>query len=281
MSEPSDGVVELHAQRLPGVDVLVAKDSAILWRMFHETYTLVSGQIGRERRHVRYWHRGEAHDITNDETMLLQPGELHYNIANSGPLTFRTLFIEPELFVEASRDTGTRGTPVFRSALSRDREVHAAVREAERAMADQEATLLERETALADCVGLLSERCLEAPGRTRRADGPIALRRVKALLLERCADDLRLDELAGIARMSRFHFLRSFKAHFGMPPHRFQLVVRSARARRMLLAGLSVTDVAARLGYADQSHFTRHFRSAWGVTPGAYARALANGSVIA
>jgi len=48
---------------------------------------------------------------------------------------------------------------------------------------------------------------------------------------------------------------------------------RLDRARRLLLDGLPIADVAAVTGFHDQSHLTRHFRALLGTTPGVFRRA--------
>ncbi len=58
-----------------------------------------------------------------------------------------------------------------------------------------------------------------------------------------------------------------------MPPHTYQLQLRMARARRLLQRGMEPGDVAAQLGFTDQSHLTRHFKRLFRLTPGQYARA--------
>ncbi len=99
---------------------------------------------------------------------------------------------------------------------------------------------------------------------------PIA--RAKKLLEERYADDVRLEELESEIGLSRFYLVRRFRAEVGMPPHAYQLAVRLDRARVLVTEGVPLVDVAARCGFTDQSHLTRHFRRATGVAPGAYAR---------
>jgi AraC-like DNA-binding protein len=55
-----------------------------------------------------------------------------------------------------------------------------------------------------------------------------------------------------------------------MPPMRWALQRRVARARTLLRAGTPPADVAAALGFTDQAHLTRVFRDAMGTTPGRY-----------
>jgi AraC-like DNA-binding protein len=84
-----------------------------------------------------------------------------------------------------------------------------------------------------------------------------------------------LETLAKRAGLSRFQALRAFKQRYGLPPHAYQLCLRMSQARSMLRQGAPAADVAARCGFADQSHFTRHFKRFNGVTPAHYARTRA------
>jgi AraC-like DNA-binding protein len=73
--------------------------------------------------------------------------------------------------------------------------------------------------------------------------------------------------------VSRFHLVHAFTSEVGLPPHAYQIHLRIRRSRALLAAGMPLGGIAADLGFADQSHFGRHFRRVVGVTPGAYANA--------
>jgi AraC family transcriptional regulator len=78
-----------------------------------------------------------------------------------------------------------------------------------------------------------------------------------------------LGQMAAVARLSPYHFARQFKKATGLPPHQYVLARRVEQAKQLLHAGLqSLAEVAARVGFSDQSQFTRHFKRLVGVTPG-------------
>ncbi|HKO52198.1 MAG TPA: AraC family transcriptional regulator [Polyangiaceae bacterium] len=96
----------------------------------------------------------------------------------------------------------------------------------------------------------------------------------RAMRMRECLEDeglnVDLDTLARAAGLDRFQALRVFKKCFGLPPHAYQLRLRVTRARPLLLQGASAFEVAARCGFADQSHMIRHFKRIAGVTPSQY-----------
>jgi len=102
---------------------------------------------------------------------------------------------------------------------------------------------------------------------------PGARRRVLELIDAQLDARLSIDTLAREVGLSTSHFARAFKQSLGQPPHRFLLLQRLERARHMLeRCGAQLADVASRAGFADQAHFTRHFKRQFGVTPGTLAR---------
>jgi len=112
------------------------------------------------------------------------------------------------------------------------------------------------------------------PGRNvRRAIGePGAVRRARALAHARYTDPrLAVNELAKAAGLSDFHFMRVFRAATGVMAHAYVVQLRLADARARLARGTSAAEAAVAAGFADQSHLTRHFRAAFGTTPGRYA----------
>ena len=81
----------------------------------------------------------------------------------------------------------------------------------------------------------------------------------------------RLARLAGAARLSPYHFLRTFTQLTGVTPHQYVLRARlRAAAVRLVRESGSVLDIALDCGFGDVSNFTRAFRSEFGVSPGRY-----------
>jgi len=98
-----------------------------------------------------------------------------------------------------------------------------------------------------------------------------AIRLARTYLEDNYAAKVSLDTLAQLVALSPFHLARLFQQDVGMPPHAYQIQVRIARAKPLLLQGIAASRVAADTGFFDLSHFTRHFKRQVGVTPAGYA----------
>ncbi len=85
---------------------------------------------------------------------------------------------------------------------------------------------------------------------------------------------LSLDELASLAGLNRFQFLRAFKQSTGMTPYAWLKCLRLEQACSLLQqvasARMTIVQVAHEVGFYDQSHFNRAFRQRYGVAPSAY-----------
>jgi AraC-like DNA-binding protein len=95
--------------------------------------------------------------------------------------------------------------------------------------------------------------------------------RARDFIRQHCSRAISLDELAALTGLSRYHLVRAFAKEYGLPPHAYQIRLQIERAKTMLEAGMLPATVAVETGFADQSHFTRHFKKISGVTPRKYA----------
>ncbi len=81
---------------------------------------------------------------------------------------------------------------------------------------------------------------------------------------------LTVAEMAQNAFISKYHFIRSFKAEVGLTPHQFQIQNRIRKAQRLIHEADTITEVALTTGFCDQSHFIKQFEKYVGLPPLTY-----------
>ena len=104
---------------------------------------------------------------------------------------------------------------------------------------------------------------------------PWQQRRVVEFIEQHLAEDISLDALAKLVRLSPYHFLRSFKRSLGEPPHRYWTARRLERAKALLAnPRASITEIAFQVGFSGTSAFSAAFRRITGQTATDYRLSL-------
>jgi len=124
-------------------------------------------------------------------------------------------------------------------------------------------------------VHLLRRHCTTAMSERRSASNLSArkLQRVLDYVEANLREDIALADLARLVAMSPGHFAHLFRQTTGLPPHRFVLERRIARAKMLLRdTALPITEIAQQVGCASHSHLSVMFHRDTGVTPSDYRR---------
>lgn len=216
-----------------------------------------------DRGVVRYALDGAEHHAVPEAVTLLPPGIPHdgrSDIAGEG-YRKRVLYLSGEWMPSsAASRLARRPTLAQVGALDAVRRVHAALRHPGDELAAEHWLLAVREAALSHA----------GSGSTAATDAPLALR-LRDLLDDRLTETFTLADAARELHAHPSHLVRVFSRAFGIAPHRYLLTRRIDAARRLLLDGVRPADAAARTGFHDQAHLTRHFRRVLGVTPALFA----------
>lgn len=272
---PPEQVRVWHPAGLPGLQMMQATYvTTTFTRHTHEGFGV--GVI--ERGALGFYYRGENVVAPEGRINLVNPGEVHTgHSATETGWSYRMFYFEAGVLQRAAAEMADRPAelPFFASGVLEDPELATLIHRTHRRLEDESAPLLERQTLFMEMLARLISR----HGDRRVAMRPVGsehrgVRLASEHIAANFADEMSVDELAAIAGLSPYHFIRVFRGATGMPPHAWLMQYRARMAAALLRQGVPIADAACRAGFADQSHLNRVFKRLFGYTPGQYSNSV-------
>lgn len=236
----------------------------------HETFSIgaieAGCQVNRIRGCQQYSQPGDLY--------LINPGVVHEGAPAEGGYRYRMIYPGEDLYRSIMEDVTGRpikGTPAFMQQTVNDEGLVQAFYQAHKVLENGGA--MEGEESMFIVLAKIFRRHGDAVLHIDVGEERNTIRKARDYLTDNYAMDVGLEELAMIAGLSRAHFIRAFRKAFHITPHAYLTDVRIRRARRLLRLGGNPSSVAIECGFADQAHFTRHFKARIGVTPGQFRAA--------
>lgn len=236
----------------------------------HDTYGIGVTLSGVQT----FQYRGSRRASLPGNIIVLHPDELHDGAAGTeSGLSYRMIYVAPERIADA---LGRRGAlpfvadpvvddPGFRRGLA---EAIIQLDEAPSELAVSAVTAMIADGLRHHCDdrGELTTKGLSA-----------GIAACREFLAAHCTREVRSAELEAIAGLDGYTIARQFRRAFGTSPHRYLVMRRLDLARSLIRDGEGLAQVALAAGFADQAHFTRHFRQAYGMTPGRWQALVSAG----
>ncbi|MGE7472167.1 AraC family transcriptional regulator [Bosea sp. NPDC003192] len=239
----------------------------------HDTYAIGYTISGVQS----FDYRGAQRDSTPGDLIVLHPDELHNGRAGiEDGFRYRMAYIEPGLIMAALAGRAS-AMPFIGNVVCRDGSLMRAL---VGLLGDVEHGLEPLECDAA--VGALAEALLKLDPSCSLtgADTPAmrACERARDFLSESRDETIDSTMLEAVTGLDRYALARQFRRRYGTSPHHYLVMRRLERARLLIRQGEALAEAAAASGFADQSHMTRHFRKAYGQSPGRW-RAMQVGGV--
>lgn len=271
---------KIHYFRPPGfndVELLSCADVGFNFPAhFHQAYCIWFNRSGGEQ----YSQRGNTNILQSANFSIVAPGEVHANrtIDNSAR-RLMTFYVKPTMFQSVARQLGSANpaSVEFKSDFYRDSECLDLLTKLF-GILYYSTSLLEKESALLETLSLLTGR--HAIIKTQMpvvGNEKIRTNKIIELFQDRLSANISLNELSSRFNCTPFHIIRFFKKETGMTPYAYLLRLRLEKARELICKGYTLVDTALEIGFADQSHLTRHFKSIYGIAPGEFKRQMISG----
>lgn len=93
------------------------------------------------------------------------------------------------------------------------------------------------------------------------------------LIQQRLSSNVTIEDMARVANLSKYHFVRLFHRHLGCTPYQYLIRSRIGQAKQLLrTTNLAVAQIAEQVGYASESNFIRQFKEMEGATPSQFRK---------
>ena len=228
----------------------------------HDSYAIGITVSGVQR----FRYRGAMQDCLPGECHILHPDELHDGgAATEDGFGYRIVYIDPGLIRDALG--GRAALPFVQSPVVKPSSLPGGL-PLDVWEIDSDVDEMSRVDIAIRLANLLTSSCGETIATGALAGAAVS--RVRDLIAARPARRHALSELERVAGLDRWTLARQFRAMFGTSPTRFRTFRQLDQVRRLIAGGVPLAQASADAGFADQSHMSRHFKTAYGLTPAAW-----------
>lgn len=191
--------------------------------------------------------------------MLFNPEQAHDGMAHDKEgLDYVMIYIEPQLFLEVmeKKDIVRFSTPIVY-----DRKLE------QRILSLSHAILSEKDEALCSELLLsLTDSLIQTNLSTDGKKDNALIRKAKDMLHSNLEHVLKLDDICKELHLSKFQFIRLFKAHTGISPYQYFLNCKIEFAKQLIEKNRDIYSAVAACGFVDLTHLNKHFKSVYGTT---------------
>jgi AraC-like DNA-binding protein len=242
----------------------------------HDTYSISVTRSGVQE----FDYRGSVHRSLPGQVVVLHPDELHDGRPGTDAgFVYFGLHLDPaQVFEAACGEIGGASLPFVANPVLTDPALASVILSAFNGPLEP---LHADELMQAVSHSLLRNGRFRSSSAKRRAVSDKVVGRAREYLEENCTRVVSAAELEAACGETRFTVGAQFKLRFGTSPYRFLLMRRLDRVRSRLRSSCDLAHLAQEVGFADQAHMTRAFKSAFGTTPSTFMRLCGAGFALA
>ncbi|WP_419962624.1 helix-turn-helix domain-containing protein [Psychrobacillus sp. BM2] len=258
---------KFNYKKSAGVTALAASINDFTYKKHaHSEYAM-----GVTLRGIQHYHLDGSLQLSYPNgVMLFNPEQAHDGMAHDMTgLDYVMLYIEPQLLLEV---IGKKDLIHFSTPIVYDYKLK------QRILSLSNAILNDKDEAL--CSELLlsfSESLIQTDLNTNYKKDNAVIGKAKNLLHANLENILKLDEVCKELGLSKFQFIRFFKAHTGISPYQYYLNCKIEYAKHLIETKKDIYSAVAECGFVDLTHLNKHFKRVYGITALEYSSHI-NGS---
>jgi AraC-like DNA-binding protein len=192
--------------------------------------------------------------------MLFNPEQAHDGMAHDhkAGLDYVMLYIDPQLLLEVmeKKDVVRFSTPIVYD-----------YRLEQRILSLSNAILSEKDEPLcSELLVSLTDSLIKTNLSSDYKKENVLIRKAKDMIHSNLENILKLDEISKELDLSKFQFIRLFKAHTGISPYQYFLNCKIERAKQLIEKNRDIYAAVAECGFVDLTHLNKHFKGVYGTT---------------
>ena len=261
-----------HIEELPGLVISAATLTEFHFQPhYHLDYHI--GLLTQGSQHQKVQHK--TLDLVPGKICLMPPGEVHDGSGRDNRIRHLKTFRVPAKLIQATLLDSQDREPHLQLAPSIiDQPTHhrSFLQLAQAFDPCQYASQLHKDSLWTNALSNLLLAAEKKPlSQETFALTNQQLKHVREYCEANLSSKISLNNLAELCGLTRFQFIRRFQKQTGLAPHAWLMRLRLERACTQLAKpNAMITDIAADVGFYDQSHFNRAFKQAFGVAPSSY-----------
>ncbi|MFB7642702.1 helix-turn-helix domain-containing protein [Peribacillus butanolivorans] len=216
--------------------------------------------IGVTLRGIQHYNLDGSLQLSyQNGVMLFNPEQAHDGRAHDETgLDYVMLYIEPQLLLEVIEK---KDIVRFSNPIVYDNRLEQRILNLSNAILSGKDEALCSELLLS-----LTDSLIQTNLSTDYKKDNVLIRKAKDMFHNNLENVLKLDEICKELNLSKFKFIRSFKAHTGVSPYQYFLNCKIERAKQLIEKKRDIYSAVAECGFVDLTHLNKHFKSIYGTT---------------
>ncbi|WP_421852142.1 AraC family ligand binding domain-containing protein [Marinomonas sp.] len=238
----------------------------------HEGYAIGVIEHGAQS----FFSEGENHTSGTGSLVIVNADSVHTgHSASENGWGYRAMYPTPELFDELLSDLTqkSKSAPYFHHPIIHDQKLIKQFHQIFLLSTNMPSKLMMETLVYNFFVQLTLNSTLNSPVNQHKK-ATQALNYIKDYIHAYANQEISLEKLSQISRISKYHLIRQFQSSFGITPHQYQIQARILRAKTLLKSGQDPVQVALESGFCDQSHMNRCFKKSLGTTTYQYQKRI-------
>ena len=216
--------------------------------------------------------------ISKGHISMINPERIHSNknVDDKG-YKYRTFNVQPEVFQQIANDIAQDevSLPNFDKITVKDNHLEEQLLHLHNYLFSNQFDTIQNQNCFYETFAYLIKNHSSSKAKASEISAnSIITKRIKDYLHTYFDSKITLEQLSEVSGLSTYYLNRVFSKSIGIPPHKYLMNLRLNKAQELLKFKNSVTEVGYMVGFFDQSHFTRNFKSFLGITPKQYQSSI-------